>query len=314
MPAIHVVPKGSLVAKDLRIVTVAGTEVAPAGVHKLCRCGRSSEKPFCDDSHLKFDWQDGKQDGRVPRQVDEYDGDALTILDDRGVCSHAGICSDNLAAVFRTGKEPWIDAHGADADAIKTIIRQCPSGALSYRVDGNEHDSFHDAAEIVVAPGGPFRVRGGPDLKDPKGEALRSEEHYTLCRCGASKNKPLCDGTHWYVNFGHRGLGPDQQAETDGYIDIGDADAFEEGKPVAVDVDGTALAVFRLWGRVCAVAAEHEGASMVAAEVTPSGKILGADDKPYTPYPWQRADEDDLPVYDVMVVDGKAWVAQEPAE
>ncbi|MHC4779758.1 MAG: CDGSH iron-sulfur domain-containing protein [Planctomycetota bacterium] len=49
--------------------------------------------------------------------------------------------------------------------------------------------------------GGPYDVTGGIALMDPEGSTPESREHCTLCRCGSSKNKPFCDGTHWYVKF-----------------------------------------------------------------------------------------------------------------
>ncbi len=310
MPDVHVVPKGSLVAKDVPLVTDEGDTVADAGVHKLCRCGRSREKPFCDDTHKTFDWQDGKVDGRTPRKVESYEGKQITIEDDRGICSHAGYCTDLLANVWKSGEEPWIDPDGAPPKEIADVIRKCPSGALSYILEGKQHDSFHDVAEIEVAPAGPFRVRGGPVLRDPSGDEPRSKEHYALCRCGASKNKPFCDGTHWYVNFGHKGPATTAETETDGYVDIGPADAFEEGKPVEVDAGGVKLAVFMLWGRVCAVGTEHEGQSLLDAKLE-GGKLV-AGEKRYTPYPWARADGDDAPVHDVIVIDGTAWASEQP--
>ena len=313
MPSITAIKDGMLVAKDLPLVDADGNQIAPHGVHRLCRCGRSGNKPFCDDTHKTFEWSTAKQDGRVPRKEETYEGKQLTILDDRGICSHAGFCTDRLAAVFDNGKEPWIDPDGAEADEIKRVIRTCPSGALSYAEGDTVVDTFGQDAEIEVAAAGPLRVRGGPELKaaGDDADAPRSTEHYALCRCGASKNKPFCDGTHWYVNFGHRGLETTAESETEGYVPVGSLDDFEEGKPTAVDADGTDVAVFRLWGRVCAVAAEHGGTSMVDAEVTPAGKVVGAEGRTYTPYPWARATDDDLPVHDVLVLDGKVWVKRE---
>lgn len=50
-------------------------------------------------------------------------------------------------------------------------------------------------------PNGPYMVRGGPALIDAEQGEGASKEHYTLCRCGGSKNKPFCDGTHWHIGF-----------------------------------------------------------------------------------------------------------------
>ena len=81
--------------------------VSRKGVHEmeklLCRCGRSLSKPFCDESHLRVDYDDSKSDQRVADKVDEFKGKELAILDNRGVCSHAGFCTDMLASVWKAG-------------------------------------------------------------------------------------------------------------------------------------------------------------------------------------------------------------------
>jgi glutamate synthase domain-containing protein 2/CDGSH-type Zn-finger protein/rubredoxin len=166
----------------------------------LCRCGHSSHKPFCDGTHVKIGFSSDKLEGRVPDRLDDYEGKEITIHDNRGVCSHAGYCTDNLPSVFIMGKEPWIDPNGASADEI-AVIKMCPSGALSYTRDGVLYKDQDREPAMSLSKNGPYRVVGGPELKDVNNSTPESKEHYTLCRCGGSKNKPFCDGTHWYINF-----------------------------------------------------------------------------------------------------------------
>ena len=94
-------------------------------------------------------------------------------------------------------KEPFIDATAASRDEIIATIGRCPSGALSYSVDGVEHRDRAGEPTVFVAPHGPYAISGGPELMDTQFGEGASKEHYTLCRCGGSKNKPFCDGTHW---------------------------------------------------------------------------------------------------------------------
>ena len=121
--------------------------------------------------------------------------------DNRGICSHSGNCTDNLASVFRLKTEPWIDPVGAESEAIIQTIRKCPSGALSYSIEDVEHRDQERKPMITVSKDGPYYVTGGIELiNEPRGEGA-STEHFTLCRCGGSKNKPFCDGTHWNIKF-----------------------------------------------------------------------------------------------------------------
>jgi methylamine---glutamate N-methyltransferase subunit C len=192
---------GPLVVENLKTLTNAAGNIVPVknAVFALCRCGNSKSKPFCDGTHGEIGFSDEKQEGRQPRRTDDYKGSEITIHDDRGICSHVGFCTDGLPKVFRMGVEPWIDP---DAEPVKKIIetiRKCPSGALSYSIDGVKYDKYHDKPEIKVNEDGAYFVRGFIDLNDD--DKPNSLEHYALCRCGNSKNKPFCDGQHWYTKF-----------------------------------------------------------------------------------------------------------------
>jgi len=167
----------------------------------LCRCGGSNNKPFCDGTHGKIGFADAKlTDGVLNRRV-SYTGKGITIHDNRGICAHAGHCTDNLASVFKLNEEPWIDPDGTSVEKVIDTIKRCPSGALSYTVNGVEHRDQDREPMVTVTKDGPYAITGGIELTtQPLGEGA-STEHYTLCRCGGSKNKPFCDGTHWHIGF-----------------------------------------------------------------------------------------------------------------
>ena len=201
-PTLELVKNGPIRATNLtRLFNSRGETIATKRSFILCRCGASSHKPFCDGTHNRIGFTDDKTDERVPDQLDRYQGRDVTILDNRGVCSHAGFCSDWLPAVWRLGVEPWIDPDAASRQDIVRIIRTCPSGALSYIEDGQARTNFHKDAEVQVSRDGPYYVRGSIELKGVEFGNGASPEHYTLCRCGKSRNKPFCDGTHWYAGF-----------------------------------------------------------------------------------------------------------------
>ncbi len=175
-----------------------GEPIETKPVTALCRCGKSENKPFCDGTHAKVNFSSKRLGGGPADKQDHYEGKAIRINDNRGVCAHAARCTDGLKSVFKYGEEPWIDPDGADVEAIKNQIQQCPSGALSYSFDGVEHTQYSREPGIGIIKNGPYRVTGGVELKDPgNGQTPATRDHYTLCRCGGSKNKPFCDGTHW---------------------------------------------------------------------------------------------------------------------
>lgn len=167
----------------------------------LCRCGGSGNKPFCDGTHGTIGFSDQRRADDSRNRRLSYAGRRITILDNRALCAHAGFCTERLAAVFRMKQEPWIDPDGASAAEIIETVSKCPSGALSYMVDGVEVRDQVREPLVTVTDDGPYAVTGGVELLGvPFGEGA-SQEHYTLCRCGASKNKPFCDGSHWDVGF-----------------------------------------------------------------------------------------------------------------
>jgi len=179
----------------------------------LCRCGKSNRKPFCDGTHsvIGFSSQNvnlNENDTNkltIKNKRRDYVGKEITIHDNRKICSHEKECVNNLPSVFKLGSKPWIDSDGSKIQDIINTVRKCPSGALSYSIDGIEYRDPKEQRDpiLTVLKNGPYYITGGIDLIGENiefGEGA-SKEHYTLCRCGASENKPFCDGTHGTINF-----------------------------------------------------------------------------------------------------------------
>jgi len=183
------------------LVRSSGAACATVRGIALCRCGGSKAKPFCDGTHSSNGFTDRKlADSRKDRR-EVYRGKRITIYDNRAICAHAGYCSDGLKSVFRYGVEPWIEPDGAAVDEVIETIGKCPSGALSYAIEGKEGVPPERPPKVTVTDNGPYAVTGGIELVNVEFGDGASREHYTLCRCGASANKPFCDGSHWRVEL-----------------------------------------------------------------------------------------------------------------
>lgn len=214
LPAtIQVQPDGPyLVTNPQTIHNWLGVDTATMPQMALCRCGESRSKPICDGSHATSAFTGEKDPDRVPDRRDSYEGEQVTIHDNRGLCAHSGFCSDRLRTVFRVDADPFVAPSGGRMDEIIRAVRACPSGALSFSIGGREAPEAREQVDqdrdptIEVSRDGPYRVIGALPLLDADGapvprNAGASSEHYSLCRCGHSQNKPFCSGMHWYVEF-----------------------------------------------------------------------------------------------------------------
>ena len=209
-PRIQLAPNGPYLVSNVPVMTDwLGVTLTPTPQVALCRCGASMLKPWCDGSHSQIGFDDAKSDSRVPDQLDHYRGIGVRIADNRGTCAHSGFCTDRLPTVFRAQQEPFVAAAGGRVDEILRAGLDCPSGALSVTTDDTDPVGRSDSERqpaIEISKDGPYRVTGRVELLDADGrvEARNdgaSLEHYSLCRCGRSQNKPFCSGMHWYADF-----------------------------------------------------------------------------------------------------------------
>jgi CDGSH-type Zn-finger protein/uncharacterized Fe-S cluster protein YjdI len=111
-------PDGSLILQDTRVA--------------LCRCGASKNKPFCDNTHLQFAFQDTTVSPKPP---------------------------------------------AAAVEAIGQTLRVTP------------------------ATNAPLKLEGAMEIRNATGEVIFRGQKASLCRCGGSRNKPFCDGSHAQIGF-----------------------------------------------------------------------------------------------------------------
>jgi len=174
--------------------------------YALCRCGRSSAKPFCDGTHAKIGFNGVETASREPYQAQAkvQDGPDMQLLDAETLCGFARFCDPN--------GQVWNQVEQTESPGVRdTFIRQvgnCPSGRLVARDRSTQKDiephlpvSIGLVEDPAQGCSGPLWLRGGIPVAAADGFQYEVRNRVTLCRCGQSKNKPFCDGTHASIKF-----------------------------------------------------------------------------------------------------------------
>ncbi len=130
--------------------------------------------------------------------VETVDGASLTLMFEAKRCIHARFCVTGAPTVFLANVEgPWIHPDAMDAERLVDIAHACPSGAIRYaRKDGRPNEAPPPVNLAAIREAGPYAVRGALEI-----DGVPAGYRATLCRCGASKNKPFCDGAHQEIGF-----------------------------------------------------------------------------------------------------------------
>jgi CDGSH-type Zn-finger protein len=168
--------------------------------YALCRCGQSSNKPFCDGTHAKVRFDGTEMASRQPylEQAEIIDGPTLRLTDAENLCAFARFC-DPKGRIWNRVLEDSPEAR----QVVEYEAGHCPAGRLVVwdRKTGKPIEPkfkpslglIEDTAKEVA---GPIWVRGGVPMVSANGEAYEVRNRMTLCRCGLSSNKPFCDGSH----------------------------------------------------------------------------------------------------------------------
>jgi uncharacterized Fe-S cluster protein YjdI len=133
-----------------------------------------------------------------------YSNEEVTVFFDNDTCMHSGNCVNSLKSVFNPKGRPWINMQGAPSDEIIKVVKNCPSGALSYKMNSEmswQKSSQVEEVSIKVNKGGPYAIRGRVKIIDKDGTETIKEGPFILCRCGESKTKPFCDNSHRDIEF-----------------------------------------------------------------------------------------------------------------
>ncbi len=130
-----------------------------------------------------------------------YSGEAVDISYSLKRCIHAEACIHRLSEVFDAKRRPWIMPDGSDAEQVAQTIESCPSGALHYeRKDGGAGEASPESNSVHVWHNGPLQFNANLHIEGTTVE-IHGETRATLCRCGASRNKPFCDNSHKEIGF-----------------------------------------------------------------------------------------------------------------
>jgi uncharacterized Fe-S cluster protein YjdI len=131
----------------------------------------------------------------------KYSNGEVTIHWKPSLCIHSKNCWKNLPEVFDPRAKPWIKPEGSDSETIMAQVDKCPSGALSYTTNSQTETKMENQNKIEIASNGPILVQGTIEIKHSDGRIEVKEKSCALCRCGASTNKPFCDGSHRKIEF-----------------------------------------------------------------------------------------------------------------
>lgn len=129
------------------------------------------------------------------------EGETIDIGFDGKRCIHSRNCVLGHPRVFEPNAPgEWLHPNAASAEAIAALAESCPSGALTYRrKDGGAEETQPVVNTIRLRENGPLAVNAELEIN---GEAILRA---TLCRCGASQNKPFCDNSHIAAGFAATG-------------------------------------------------------------------------------------------------------------
>jgi uncharacterized Fe-S cluster protein YjdI len=133
----------------------------------------------------------------------KYTNGEVTIVWKPSICVHSTICFTGLPEVFKPMERPWVKPENSTTERMIEQVKKCPSAALSYYMNNETKEEKIISGESIVeiVKNGPMLVYGNITVKDKDGKETKKDKVTAFCRCGASSNKPYCDGTHVKIGF-----------------------------------------------------------------------------------------------------------------
>jgi CDGSH-type Zn-finger protein len=171
----------------------------------LCRCGNSQDFPFCDSTHRRVPFEGtetAEMENFYERQYTFPGGTNLVVRKNPSLCMNSGFCG--LLNLKLRQIIPETD-NTQKRSLVIAMVERCPSGALTYAMNNEDAEiepdlpvQIADTTEITDDGPiiGPLWVTGEIEIERSDGKLLKTRNRVTLCNCGRSEIKPLCDGTH----------------------------------------------------------------------------------------------------------------------
>ena len=165
----------------------------PDDIYALCRCGNSTNKPFCTNNHSGFD-------GTETTYRESFDESSYVIPRAEGVglqqspilCVQAKFCMAKYDVAKTANNKETLDI------ALEQTYN-CPGGSIVIVINGEKQEPHLEKSISAIAThgdAGPLWVKGGIPVESSDGYVYEVRNRVALCRCGKSYNKPFCDSTH----------------------------------------------------------------------------------------------------------------------
>jgi CDGSH-type Zn-finger protein/uncharacterized Fe-S cluster protein YjdI len=212
-PAIEGPSEWQLMAERVRELAQAGSEIArlvpglgeiaqrlDGLATQLAKRAREAEGGMHASDEVPESTPEGTSVGttQADNGIEVATSSGVTITFEGKRCIHSRFCVLWQPHVYKANVQgAWIDPAADTVEAVVAVAQNCPSGAIRYeRHDGGPGEQAPPVNIVYVRENGPLAVRADIALR---GAAIGYRA--TLCRCGASNNKPFCDGSHNNIGF-----------------------------------------------------------------------------------------------------------------